>query len=137
MNIIKTKIPDVTIQNIDESKIILADNIIKNVYPLFEDIYSETCEQTNILESKLKKQSKEIRERKQSIENLATEYKKRKKISKALSRVSKLIESGLIYDGSLKHETIVLLKVIDKLSEQKLDEQISKLVKFLNKRFTN
>jgi len=137
MNIIKTKIPDVTIQNLDESKIVLANNIVKNVYPLFEDIYSESCEQANDLESKMKKQSIEIRERKQSIERLAFEYKKRKKVSKALSRVSKLIDSGLIYDGSLKHETIVLLKVIDKLSNEKLDEQISQLVKFLNKRFTN
>jgi len=137
MNIIKTKIPDVIHDNIDQSKLILANNIIENVFPLFEDVYADKCEQSNVLKATLKRQSKKIQQQKESIENLSIEYKKRKKVSKALSRISKLIESGLIYDGSLKHETVVLLKIIDKLSEEKLDEQISKLVKFLNKRFTN
>lgn len=137
MNIIETKIPDVIPQNIDESKIVLADNIIQNVYPLFEDVYTEKCEQTDTLKATLKKQSVQIQIRKQSIENLALEYKKRKKVSKALSRINKLIDSGLIYGGSLKHETIILLKIIDKLSTEKLDEQISNLVKFLNKRYSN
>ena len=38
MNIIETKIPDVTSEEIDRSKIILADSIIKDVYPLFDEL---------------------------------------------------------------------------------------------------
>jgi len=136
MNIIQTKIPDVTLQNLDESKIVLANNIVKNVYPLFEDVYVEKCEKTNDLKATLERQNIEIKNRKKEIEELAKEYKKRKKVSKALSRINKLVESGLIYDSSIKHETIILVKIIDKLSEEKLDEQLSKLVKFLNKRYS-
>lgn len=137
MNITITKIPDVTLQNVDQSKITLADNIIENVYPLFEDIYTEKQQQSSILKNTLKQYSNKIKEQKEILENIALEYKKRKKVSKALSRINKLIESGLIYDSSVKHETIILLKIIDKLSEDKLNEQISKIVKFLNKRFSN
>jgi len=63
------------------------------------------------------------------------QYKKEKKISKLLSRIEKLLQSGLIYDSSMKHEMVILLKIIDKLPEDKLDIQLSKTMKTLSKRF--
>lgn len=135
--IVTTKVPDITVDNLDESKVILADNIVENVYPLFKDIYTEKRKEVTDLKDALSIQNKKINSSKVRIEELSKEYKKIKKVSKGLARISKLIESGLIYDSSLKHETVILLKIIDKLSEEKLDQQITKLVQFLNKRFSN
>jgi hypothetical protein len=64
------------------------------------------------------------------------EYTRKKKISKLLDRVEQLVESGLVYDGTLKHETVILLKIIDKLSSENLDQQLSKTIQMINKRFS-
>jgi hypothetical protein len=40
MNIVETKIPDVTSSNINRAKEILVDNIVKNVYPLYDEVYT-------------------------------------------------------------------------------------------------
>jgi hypothetical protein len=50
--------------------------------------------------------------------------------------VEQLVESGLVYDGTLKHETVILLKIIDKLSSENLDQQLSKTIQMINKRFS-
>ena len=39
MIITETKIPDVTKHSVEESKVVLANNIIKNIYPLFDEVY--------------------------------------------------------------------------------------------------
>ncbi|MCF8019886.1 MAG: hypothetical protein K9L62_10845 [Vallitaleaceae bacterium] len=135
MNIIETRIPDVTDENINLSKTILADNIIKNVYPLFDGVYTEKLNVVKKLKSQIKTKKRELRTEKETMELLMNEYKRKKKISKLLDRLESLIESGLMYDGTMKHETVILLKIIDKLSPEKLDEQLSKSVKMLNKRF--
>jgi predicted Holliday junction resolvase-like endonuclease len=135
MNIIETRIPDVTDENINLSKTILADNIIKNVYPLFDGVYTEKLDVVKKLKIQIKSKKRELRTEKETMELLMNEYKRKKKISKLLDRLESLIESGLMYDGTMKHETVILLKIIDKLSPEKLDEQLSKSVKMLNKRF--
>jgi len=137
MNIIETKIPDVSETNIDKSKEILADSIIKNVYPLFDGVYTEKLNSVGILKSKIKNKKREIRNEKETVEKMMTEYNRKKKISKVLDRLDSLIESGLIYDGTMKHETVILLKIIDKLPIEKLNEQLAKTMQLLNKRFSS
>jgi len=136
MNITETKIPDVTNDNIPLSKRILADNIIKNVYPLFDGVYTEKLEMSSIIKAQIKNKKNELKLQKDSIEHLMIEYKRKKKISKLLDRLNALVESGLTYDGTLKHETVILLKIIDKLPSDKLDQQLVKTVQMISKRFS-
>jgi len=136
MNIIETNVPDVTVDNIQTSKTILADNIIKNVYPLFDGVYTEKLEAVSNLKLQIKNRKQHLRAEKESMEQLVVEYKRMKKMAKLLDRLDQLVESGLIYDGTMKHETVILLKILDKLSPEKLDQQLAKTVQIINKRFS-
>jgi hypothetical protein len=135
MNIIETKIPDVTPESINNSKLILANNIIKNVYPLFDEVYQGKIGTVSPAKRILKEKKMQVRERSQKIEELMSEYNKEKKVSKLLTRIEKLVDSGLVYDGSLKTQTVILLKVVDKLNNEKLDHHLSETLQIIRKRF--
>lgn len=136
MNIVETKIPDVSSENIDKSKEILADNIIKNIFPLFDSVYTDKIDVIKRMKNELILKKREIKEQKTSIEQLIGEYNRKKKISKLLDRISQMVNSGLIYDGTLKYETVILLKIIEKLPPDKLDQQLSKTIQIISKRFS-
>ena len=136
MNIIETSIPDVTDTNLDQSKVILADNIISNVYPLFDDVYTEKVSQVKKLKTLYESRKSKVVKNKQNLEIMMGNYERKKKVSKLLTRLEKLVDSGLVYDGHLKSETIVLLKIVDKLSDEKLDYHLSETLKIISKRFS-
>lgn len=136
MNIIETRIPDVYEDNINQSKVVLADNIIRNIYPLFDEIFSTKVEQVKKLEVELEIKKVQVLESKTQLENGIKDYKKKQKESKLLDRINKLVSSGLIYDGSLKHEMIILLKIVHNLTEEKLDYHLSNTLKIIGKRFS-
>jgi hypothetical protein len=136
MKIIETEIPDITETNLDESKVILADNIIKNVYPLFDDVYTEKVSQSKRLKKLYSERKDKVMTNKKNIEVMMKQYEKKKKVSKLLSRLEKLVDSGLVYDGHLKNETIVLLKIIDKLPDDKLEYHLAETLKIIGKRFS-
>ena len=136
MNIIETSIPDVTDTNLDQSKVILADNIISNVYPLFDDVYTEKVSQVKKLKTLYENRKAKVVKNKTNLEIMMKQYEQKKKVSKLLTRLEKLVDSGLVYDGHLKSETIVLLKIVDKLSNEKLDYHLSETLKIISKRFS-
>ena len=136
MNIIETRIPDVHKDNISQSKVVLADNIIRNIYPLFDEIFSTKVEQVNKLKVVLESKQVQVLESKRNLEQGIKNYKKKQKESKLLDRINKLVSSGLIYDGNLKHEMIILLKIIHNLSEEKLNYHLSNTLKIISKRFS-
>lgn len=137
MKIVKTTIPDVTETNLEESKLRLADSIINNVYPLFDDIIESKLRNTDNLEAQLKTIREKVLTKKTDLERLMKEVERKQKVSKLLHRLEKLIKMGLIYDGTLKHETQILLKVIHTLDEKRLDMQLENSMKILSKRFAN
>lgn len=136
MNIIETNVPDVTKSNIPENKKVIADSIIENVYPLFDEVFQAKLARVSNLKSKIKSGKRQMRKEKETMQQLMTEYKKEKKISKILERVDKLVKAGLTYDTAMQHETVILLKIIDKLPEEKLNQQLAKTIQILNKRFS-
>jgi hypothetical protein len=136
MNIIETNIPDVTESNISENKEVIADSIIENVYPLFDEVYQAKSAQVFDLKNRIKTGKNQMKKEKETMQQLMTEYKKEKKIAKILERIDKLVKSGLTYDTAMRHETVILLKIIDKLPENKLDHQLAKTMQILNKRFS-
>lgn len=135
MIIEQTKIPDVTKSNLPESKTMLAENIIRNIYPLFDEVFNEKVSQTKGIETKYQKKKAEVQNLKEELEKMMSEFKKKQKMSKLLLRVEKLVKSGLIYDGQMKHEAVILLKIIDKLPEDKLDYHLTKTLNIIHKRF--
>jgi len=136
MNIIETNIPDVTPDNLDQSKLTLANNIIHNVYPLFNEIYTEKVDQVDDLKIEIQTNRKKMESQKGSIEKTMIEYKRQKKISKLLERLDKLVSSGLVYDGTLKNETVILLKIIPKLSNKQIDDHLNQTLQKIRKRFS-
>ena len=135
MNIIETNIPDVTKFNISRHKEVIADSIIQNVYPLFDEVYQAKLEQVAILKRRIKSGKDNMKTQKETMQQLMHEYQKEKKVSKLLERIEKLVQAGLTYDGTMKHEMVILLKIIDKLPEDKLNQQLSKTMQILSKRF--
>lgn len=136
MNIIETQIADVTKDNIDKSKEALANSIIYNVYPVFNEVYTSRIEEINELKKILEEKKEEVKNSKEHLETLVNNYKIKKKIYKLLERIEKLISSGLTYDGTIKHEMVVLLKIVNKLSEDKIDYHLKNTLQMISKRFS-
>lgn len=136
MRIIETNIPNVTSDNIPESKAVLAENIISNVYPLFNEVYTTRVDEIESLKKDLEKKKSLVRKHKTALEQMMNEYKKGKKVSKLLDRIEKLITTGLVYDGALKHEMVILLKIATKLSDDKLDYHLKDTLRTISKRFS-
>ena len=136
MNIIETSVPDVTKHNISLNKEKIAESIIQNVYPLFDEVYQAKLDTVFQLKNRIKTGREKISTEKETMQQLMTAYRKEKKITKILERIEKLVQSGLTYDNTLRHETVIILKIIDKLPEEKLDYQLTKTMQILNKRFS-
>ena len=136
MNIVETAYPDIVPSNIEASKVELSNKIIKNVYPLFDEVHINKVSENKDLKKELEDKKSQVKEEKEKLEEMLKDYNKKKKVKKLLERLSKLVSSGLVYDNNLKMETIVLLKIINKLSEEKLDEQLSNAMRTINKRFS-
>jgi ATP-dependent Lon protease len=136
MNISETNIPDVSLENIDESKVVLAESIIKNVYPLFDEVFNTRVSELEEFQVILKNKRNQVREEKDNLQVMVTDYNRKKKITKLLDRVDKMVTSGLVYEGSLKNETTILLKIITKLSDDKLDYHLKSTLRTISKRFS-
>ncbi len=132
----ETTIPDVVSENLDQSKLTLANNVIKNVYPLFDEVQREKRREVKELEKELQEAKKQVQQRKRVLENLLNDYNRQKKVRKLLNRVERLVNSGLIYDGTLRNDTRILLKVVPKLTDEKLDFHLQDVLKTINKRFS-
>ena len=136
MNIIETEIPDVTIENLDQSKVILANNIVQNVYPLFDEVFNTRLNELDDFQQLLKDKKRQVKEEKDKLQSMVHVYNKRKRVAKLLDRIEKLVSSGLVYDGSLRSETTILLKVVNKLSDDKIDYHLKSVMSTIAKRFS-
>jgi DNA repair exonuclease SbcCD ATPase subunit len=136
MNIIYTDIPDVNEENISETKLRIANSIISTIKPLFDEAFKTRQKDENSLRNKLESIRNKLEEEKVNLEKISADYKKKQKISKLLERIQKLISYGLTYDSVSKNEMVILLKILEKLPENKLDEQLFKTSTLLEKRFS-
>lgn len=135
MIIVETQTPDVTKFNISNNKEVIADNIIQNVYPLFDEVYQAKLDKVMQLKRRITSGKEKMKTEKETMQQLVAAYNKEKMISQVLDRIEKLVSAGLTHDGTMKHETVILLKIIDKLPKDKLQFQLAKTMKILNKRF--
>lgn len=135
MKIYDTQILLIEKENIDKAKLHLADTIVKRVSPLFDDIYISKHTDIETKKEELKSLREQIVERKNELQTKIDEYNRRKKVKKLLDRIDKLVKSGLVYDGKLKHETVILLKIIDKLPEEKIEFHSKDIMSIISRRF--
>ena len=136
MNIETLALPDITINNIQESKLLLADSIIENIYPLFDNVYMEKKNKIQELNDNLKKRDNIIIKKKESMEQFLKDYQREKLISKLLSEVENLVNAGLVNDSGTRHQVIVLIKNLDKSSEERIKARILDIKRVLGKRFS-
>jgi len=136
MEISETTIPDVSIENLDQSKIVLAESIIQNVYPLFDEVFNTKVEELQELQDFLKDRKIKVKEEKDSLQAMVNSYSRQKKVAKLLTRIENMVTSGLVYEGSLKNETTILLKIVSKLSDEKLDYHLKSTLRTISKRFS-
>jgi len=136
MRLIDTGIHDINFEDTDQSKVNLSNKIIENIFPLLEDIKSSKLEKLETLKFELSRKTKRIKKEKDELESMVVKYRKQKKVKKLLERISKIVNTGLANSGSYQHEIIILLKVIDTLSEDQLNYHLSETLKTINKRFS-
>jgi len=135
MKIEITKIPDIN-KNINKAKENLGNKVIENISPLLDEFYVSKSNESKKLNQKLKDLRKQVIYKKNSLEEKMKDLSKKKKIKTILEKISKLITAGLAYDPSFKNEVIVLLKVLDNLSTDKLNFHLKEITSMINKRFS-
>ena len=136
MNIVETDITDINTNNIDFSKVELADKIIQDISPLFDELYIGQIDKIQSITLKLQEKKKRVLENKDELELLLKTYKRKGKVRKLLERIRKLVLAGLVSEGYLRNETVVLLKVIDKLPDDKLEYHLKNTRNIITKRFS-
>lgn len=136
MRIIEIPIPDFHEESIDKSKVLLGQKIIDNISPLLNQAYLAKVEYKKKLQEEIKTEKKKIDDAKREVQQIINDYNRKKKVARILDRINKLVETGLIHDSQLRHETVILLKILDKLPEDKLDLQLNRTIEVLNKRFS-
>ncbi len=134
MRIIETDIPDISKSNINSVKINLADNIIKNIQPLFDELFQEKVSSISLIQTELETIRKSVIEKKKSLENLFSVQKRKQKIKKLLDRIENMVKTGIVSQGNMKSETVVLLRVVDNLPNDKIDYHLKNAMNIITKR---
>jgi len=75
-----------------------------------------------------------IKQLKSNIDTEVSNRKKYQKVGYLLALLKKVIKSPLINNGSIKNETVILLKVLDNLPQEKIDYHILETKKLIKKR---
>lgn len=136
MNIEILSLPDMTKNNIQESKVLLADSIIENIYPLFDNIFMERKNKVEELSFDLKRREEILSKKKTNVEQMIKQYHREKLIVNLLSEIENLVHSGLVNDSGTRHQVIVLIKTIDKLTEENINKRILDVKRILGKKFS-
>lgn len=136
MKITITNIPDIYTENLDKSKIELADKVVRKFYPIIDKVNDDRKLKIRKLEIVIKKNKVKINKEKSEVERMVNEYRRKSKIKTILERISKLVSFGLVNESTGKREMISVLRNIDNLSDEKLNLYLNETLKILNKRFT-
>jgi deoxyadenosine/deoxycytidine kinase len=135
MNIVETSIPDIDVKNIDKSKLYLAEKIVEGIHPLLDDVYREKMKQLEELKGGYKVLRQRIHKEKRELEQLMAEHKRKRMVKNLVERISKLVSTGLVHEGAMRNQMVVLLKIVDNLSEEKLNHQLREITNMVSKRF--
>jgi hypothetical protein len=132
MKVVKSEIVDVLEEEPDRTKVYFAENIVRIMAPILDEYYNEKIEKVSSVKQEMKDLKTRVQSEKEKISQMLSQHKKLTKTAKLLSRIDKIISSGLTY-GSTKRELVIILKILDKLSEEKLDIQMNNMMAILSK----
>ena len=134
MRITETDIPDITSSNINSAKVKLADNIIQDIHPLFDELLQEKVSSITTLQMELETVRKSVLQKKKTLESLFESQKKKQNVKKLLDRIEKMVNTGIVSQGNMRTETVVLLRVIDNLPEDKINYHLRNTMNIITKR---
>jgi len=128
-----TRFHDIHTENLDQSKVNLADKIIDKVKPLIDDLHLEKERQIRVLENNISKKKNILLDNKKNLEQKVLVLDKKKKIKKLIERIEQLNSFGMLY-GELKKEMIIVLKILDSMDEKNLNKYLQTTMEVVNKR---
>lgn len=132
MKIMTSDILDISKENIDSVKTTFADDIINFFRPIVQDYEDEKIKKLSVVKNEIKNLKARLASEKEKINGMLSEHKKQEKISKLLGRIDKIVDTGLTY-GSTKRELVIVLKILNKLPEEKIDVQLRNMMTILSK----
>jgi hypothetical protein len=133
MRIVETFVPDIIDSNIDQQKVLLSNRILSLVTPLLDGVVSKRVEERNALIFEFENNQKKISREKSELERLSRIYEKEKKIKNIFDAISNIDFVKFEYNKSLKNEVVVLLRIIEKLPEEKISSYLQNILKISNK----
>lgn len=136
MKLTETSTPDINNTNLDESKLKLANTVISNIYPKFDQEYIKKDDQIKNLKEELKSKKDKILNEKGELQKLLIDFNREKKILKLVNRIQRIISVGGINDSTIKNEMIVLLKVCEDINDKKIDKNLKNTKEILQKRYS-
>ena len=134
MNIIETNLLDLHEDNINDIKIDLANRVITNIAPFFDNKYETKYSKLIELKEIIKKKTNEIQNKKKILQKISSQFEKEKKIKKLLDRISNLIDNKLVTETGYRNEVILMLRTVDKLSENQIDKYLQDTLEVINKK---
>jgi len=135
MKIIETENFDIQKRDLKNSKVKLADDIIKHVKPLIHEIYSLKKDDINIHTKNIKSKNESIVKNKVMLEKLSSRLEREKLVSSLLNKISVVLNAGMSLDPSTKNEYIIMLKVLPKFEPKDIKKHIENVSALMRKKF--
>ena len=134
MRILETDINDIQIENFNESKLKLTEEIINYIQPIFSKEYKEKIKEIKLFKKFLISKKDEINQEKIELESLFKIFNKKNKERELLVKMGKLVQTGLIQE-SMKNELVTLLKSFENLPEEKISSYLNETIVLLSQKF--
>ena len=133
MDIIQTNILDISENNIDQTKVNLADKIINKIVPLLDSEFLHSKNLKRDLSESIKKKKIDILANKNILEKISVEFNRKKKQQELVNIISEIVKNvKLSNDFEIKSHIKLVLKTIEDLQEKRMNEQIKKFKVILN-----
>jgi len=133
MELIISNIPDIISQNLDHTKVSLANQIIKKVHPMFDELRAAKLKTVENLNAKILSIKNEIKSKKLETQEFLTKYQREKLVKDYLDKIHMIIQTGNVTQESLKKELVIMTKITDKIPTDKYPGHIAKLDTMLSK----
>ena len=135
MRLVETENFDIPKRNLKESKVKLAEDIIKHVKPLLHEIYSLKKDDINHHAKQITLKQDQIVKNKVLLQKIIKHLEREKLISTLLNKITVLMNSGFTLEQSVKNDYVIMLKVLPKLDDENIKKHIENVSTLMRKKF--
>ena len=135
MRLVETENFDIPKRNLKESKVKLAEDIIKHVKPLLHEIYSLKKDDINHHAKQITLKQDQIVKNKVLLQKIIKLLEREKLISTLLNKITVLMNSGFTLEQSVKNDYVIMLKVLPKLDDENIKKHIENVSTLMRKKF--